>query len=565
MNFLLQNIELHIDDSFIEVAERLIEKQSVSNLYESEKNLWLAIVKEGKSYEVEIQLTAKRIKAVSCECATYKAQKICAHITSALLLVRKRYNDRAAAAKLKKPVKRNYHIPSKLTTNTILQQVSHEDLIIFVKSFARNHRNFSIALKTQFARKIDLIDNKQKYKDLLESIINAHKSVKKTVTQRGIKQVQTIIHKLLLQIDDAIALDNFSEAFAILEAIFNRFSPLLLPAEDVILDDSLAIISKCIDLVREIRSKDIAPSLREEIWHSMLEESFKSFYLHQNIETDFFKLLLEQIDDADKTNTLLEKTKVQLNRTDISQQNRVNIIGLQLSLHEKEGNMEAAEVLINENLSNPIVLLIALNQATEKNQFDRAKKLAHKGLSITDSRLIISQLEQVLLNIALQEADEDTVIKYAKSQFLYTHNLKYYDILKATKEGHPLLHQKLIEIMNKQPYSLQKRDTIAALYYQENQISQLIDYMESIGSLDLIQNYDTKLIKTHKKKIYALYEKILTTYLKNHIGRIPALRISKALQHIRNIAAHDLADRLIKQFRNNYAERHTLMEVLKHF
>ena len=77
-------------------------------------------------------------------------------------------------------------------------------------------------MKVHFAQKIDLIDNKQKYAQILNALI-------KPVTQKGFgfsisetKYAMEVLAEFLDQIHDNLALAEYREAYNILEVSFKK-------------------------------------------------------------------------------------------------------------------------------------------------------------------------------------------------------------------------------------------------------------------------------------------------------------------------------------------------------
>ncbi len=563
MNYSLLHIELHIDDHWIEQAEILLEKKAVENLLKVDKNLWIANVLDRKTYEVEIQLAANRVKEMSCECDQFVTNQLCKHTVATLLAVREQKKKEKEASTEKRKRRTNYS-NKKLTLNAILDAVSHEDLIAFTRAYARSNRNFGLALKANFAGSVDIIDAKQKYLQVLDAAISIHKSAKGNFTQRSIKHILKIVHQLKGQTDDAIALKNYAEAKAIIDAILEKISPIIRFGERME-EEIKKIVLEQLELLQEILEEPIAPVLQEAIWENLFIESFKSFYFNANLENHFFTLLLEQTDEEEKFTRLHEVCNQQMTRRDIHQSAIVNIIAFKYSLFEKEGNYKAAQQLIEDNLSNPAILILAIENALAKEDLSQAKKLAHTGKENNDIKKVNIQLDQYLLQIADLEQDEQAIFEYAKACFLSTYDMMYYRRLLDSPLSTPELSNTLIQTIERHPYSLQKRDTIAAIYDKEEKYEALLKYIQRIQSLDLLVRYDKDLMTFDKKQVYHLYESILRQYLKNHLGRVPAQKVGKIIQHIRSIAAHDLADRLVDLLRADFAERHSLMEEIAFF
>ncbi len=139
-----------------------------------------------------------------------------------------------------------------------------------------------------------------------------------------------------------------------------------------------------------------------------------------------------------------------------------------------------------------------------------------------------------------------------------------YDLLKdAVEKGEWLdFISTFLSELEKKPYSMEKRDLIAEIHARENNFSALLNYIESIRSLDLLQRYDVKLMETEKERVNVLYEDILQSFIRHHLGRKSSEKIRLALQHLHEVGARKLARDLTNKFRTHYPERFTLIEEL---
>ena len=65
--------------------------------------------------------------------------------------------------------------------------------------------------------------------------------------------------------------------------------------------------------------------------------------------------------------------------------------------------------------------------------------------------------------------------------------------------------------------------------------------------------------------IFDIYQQILNQYLNNHLGRTPSVKIRTVIAHLHEHEKHEVASQLVQAFRDQYAERHSLMEELAWF
>lgn len=556
MAFPLKNLELHVDDYRLPVGEKWYEEGKVKNLYEADKNLWIA---EVSGYEIEIQITPSKVTATTCECPTYREFGSCEHIIATMLAVRKAVEEKKSQKTSKRKTRVN---PSKFTTAVLLQQVSSEDLSAFVREYARSNRAFAIALKARFASDVALTDNKEKYLQLLEATLNASRKRNRMINHRGVGNILKVLEELLVQSEDAMAQDYFIDVLLIAQTLIEKISPILNKTEGTAsalrekVDQSFALIEKVID-------SQPAPSLLQEIWEYLIQQCGRLPYWIAGVADRFFKILLQQANDTEKQDELLLKVNELLDNITKYGDYRTTLVLIKLSLYETADRTLEAQQLIVDNLNEPDILLFAVQQGLEKENYPRTKYLAEEGLRLFGQLNIRHDLERALLQVAVHQGDIDKIIYYARERFLASLGQEYFEILKKYFTGDWLTYRtELLETLQRMPYSLRKRDAIANIYALEEDYDTLLDYIVSIRSLDLLKMYDQQLIPKYKKRVYQHYEDFLKSFLKHHLGRQTSQKVRLTIQHLHQIGARDLADRLVDEFRMMYRERHTLMEEL---
>lgn len=556
MAFPLKNLELHVDDYRLPVGEKWFEEGKVKNLYEADKNLWVA---EVNGYEIEIQITPSKVAATTCECPTYREFGGCEHIIATMLAVRKAVEEKKSKRVSARKTRTN---PAKFTTAVLLQQVGADDLAAFVREYARGNRAFAIALKARFASDVALTDNKEKYIQLLEATLNASRKRNRMINHRGVANIVKVLDELLVQSEDAMAQNYYTDALLIAEAIIEKISPILNKTEGTAsalrerVDVSFALLEQVID-------GEPAPSLIQELWEYLLQECGRLPYWIAGVAERFFKILLQQANDKVKQEELLVKVDELLENITKYGDYRTTLILIKLSLYETAKQTLEAQQLIVDNLNEPDILLFAVQQGIEKNNYPRAKYLAEEGLRLFKNLHIRHDLEKALLQVAEHQEDTEKIIYYARERFLVSLNQEYYETLKKHYQGDWSAYRAaLLETLQRMPYSLRKRDAIANIYVIEEDYDTLLDYIVSIRSLDLLKTYDQQLIPNYKKRVYQHYEDFLKSFLKHHLGRQTSQKVRLTIQHLHQIGARDLADRLVEEFRMMYRERHTLMEEL---
>ncbi|MFK7934298.1 MAG: SWIM zinc finger domain-containing protein [Saprospiraceae bacterium] len=556
MAFPLKNLELHVDDYRLPVGEKWYEEGKVKSLYEADKNLWVA---EVSGYEVEVQISPSKVIGTTCECPTYRTAGECEHIIATMLAVRKAVEEKKQKRTTKRKTKIN---PSKFTTAVLLQQVNSDDLGAFVREYARTNRAFAIALKARFASDVALTDNKEKYIQLLETTLSAARKRNRMISHRGVNNVLKVLDELLVQSEDAMAQNYYTDALMIAQAIIEKISPILNKAES-----NASALSERVDtafnLVDQVIASQPAPSLLQEIWEYTLQECGRLPYWIAGVADRFFKTLLQQATETEQQTALIDKLDNLLDNLTKFGDYRTTLILTKLSVYEKAEKTKEAQQLIVDNLSEPDILEFAVQQALNKENYPRAKYLAEEGMRLFSKLNVRHFLEDALLQVADYQKDTEKVVHYARQRFLVSLNLEYYKKLKEYYTGDwQTYRNELLTSLQRMPYSIRKRDAIANVYALEEDYATLLEYIVSIRSLDLLKTYDQQLIPTRKKEVYQHYEDFLKSFLRHHLGRQTSQKVRKTIQHLYEIGARDLADRLVDQFRLMYRERHTLIDEL---
>ncbi len=534
------------------VGEKLLEEGKVSGLYESERHLWIA--KAGEQ-EVEIQITPSKVKACSCECALFLSEKMCGHVAAGLLALRKKLSEQPAVT-VEKP-RQVFHY-QKLTINSILDNVSREDLESFVRNFAKGNRQFSQALKTRFAAAVPMHNMRDKYVQLLDPAIAAARNKKDHISHLGGKQLLKITAELLAQADDAIALEHYAEAFAILQTILEKMTPLLRKIEGSQVS-SAAQVKTAFDKLKALSEKPIPTFLKDEIWQFSLEEFIRPAYRLNGFGHRFFEVLLPLSDDVDKSLHLIQIIDNELVKSYISPEYRAALVLVKLRLFDKEGMSEAANSFILELLTSPDLLVFTVETALAAGLSDKAKSLAEIGLRFLKNIAAKNRLEEIMLGIAVLENDKPAIFNFSKSRFLDTKEIAYFDSMREAKvKNWEAAFKKIVKALSVKPLGTTDIETLAAVFVREEKWEDLLELVRSLQSLDWLIRYDHHLLKHCRSAVYELLQTLVTEYLSNHLGIVPAQFYQDILLHLRNSAAGDIADKLEKQVRASFGDRGTL-------
>jgi hypothetical protein len=559
MNFLLQKLEAHLDEHSLLGGEELFAADAVERLAEVEKHLWLAWV---EGYEVEVQITPSRVVGGSCDCPRFAQEGRCEHLAAALLALRRKQAESKAPPRPLSP-KKTAPANRKLTTGLVLEHVSKEELIAFVREYARANRNFAIDLKARFASSVAHLDPREKYDQLLESTISAMRKADRSFTARGSQRVLSVLEELDQQAVQAIEEGNLTEAVSIAQSIIEKTVPILRKAKGQ--EDKIRhYIHQAFDQLDRILRLGPAPALRQALWDYGMAEYSKLVYRSQGIDLLFFKFLLRCAQEPSQLERLMAVLEQQGEKYENEKRPEAPLLLLQLQALEKAGQHQAAQQLMEYNLSQPDVLRYAIGQAREKGQRPRVKALAITGLKLSPAPAWKAELQAMLLEMALADQEQPEINLYSLERFLDTLQFSYFEQARshADPARWPAQVEAVLQQLLEQPYSANRRNTIARILAEEGQLERLMAYAEEANSLDLLLQAGSYLLPAFPERLAVLHRQLLSDYVKNHLGRQTSRKVREVLTHLQEIGAASLADELIHGFRAAYPERHSLMEEL---
>jgi hypothetical protein len=555
-NFPLSDIELNIEDDIVALAEEL----SPLALDEIEKNLWLAHFEEssGGSVETEVQIAGLKVKNFTCECAVFKAKTICPHVASTLLaLLKRRQILQEAKAAKKKAVKPEPENPARLTIPNILKKVESAQLIEFIADYARQDKQFALALKTRFTGNVMTGDFVEHYKTLIDNTLRTAKNPKGKLTPKGWLQFFTMLDELRQKAESHFKSGELSTSFELVKLSLPLVHRYLRSSDSpkVKLDKRQAQFG---EILRGYTEVLVSPELAEKIWDFTLAEYAQNakFAFSDNL----FDWLLYHADDKNRTDAVIQiiENQIVATRGKFDMQDR--LLTKKIQFLQKTGRVEEASDMILGASQNPEVLFFAVQNSLENGDYILAKSLCQNGLKIYQNKAALTdQIENFLLEIAQKQADTEGVLFYAEKRFLASLNLDYLAILKRYKIT--VSHfRKLVQTVENQPYRIEKRDALAAIYNGEREFEKLFDFIKNLQSIELLRRYGVELWRVDSIRALDLHKSILYEYLYSHLGRPPAQRVRSILEFHIEKNGMALAEALIADLKKDFPERYSLKE-----
>lgn len=539
-----------MDDRHLLVGEKLFEEGKVTRLFENEPHLWIASV---DGFEVEMQITPSRVKACSCECDQFEREKMCGHLAAGLLNLRRKLSEKISQPRLSQRPKQLAY--QKLTVNAILDSVTQDELAAFVRNFARSNKQFSLALRAKFAAKVPLYDNREKFGQLLDSAISSYRKTNDRISVAGGRQLHKLLEELLGQADDALALEHFAEAWAMLSAIIGRFSPIIKKLEGD--ENPLHVpLEQAFTKINQLAALNIPPDLKEEISLFCSEEFNRPAYRLNGFSGQLLGIWTAMATDIEVCQQVLQAVDLELAKPKSDSNYKAALILAKLPLLARPGMDKANEAFTFECLSEPARLLQVVNAVEPSGDFRPIKALVEKGHRLIADADMKARLEEVLLQIAQLEGQKDVIATISRQKFLETRDFAFYEQCRAHHKGNwdNFLKKLMAELIGRYDFR-QNINTIATILGRENKHDDLLRLLDEQHSLDLLLQFDHYLLKSKPKEIVKLYENLLKEFLTDHLGLKASQRLRSVFTHLSKRGANDMAERLYLSIKAAFPKR----------
>ena len=227
----------------------------------------------------------------------------------------------------------------------------------------------------------------------------------------------------------------------------------------------------------------------------------------------------------------------------------------------------AAEIYLEQNITNSTLRQEAIQKALEKRDFEKALSIAKDGISydLKGRPGLAKKWYDWLLKIAQAQNDSEKIIEYARLLFIdnFMNEQDYYQILK--KHVKPEEWSEFVEAMI-QDITTKKRwpdmNLIAGIFIKEEWWDRLLELVKMSPDLKTIDNYEKYLSKNYTNEIVELYANEILSYMENNMGRGHYQNACRYIRKIIKLGAREKANEIISYLRNEYPKRKALMEEL---
>ncbi len=551
MNFNLEHFELHFPSELLPAGENLYDNNAISMFEEIQRNLWTFEVEDGKTHEVEVLISPKKVKSYSCDCSYFADHKCCKHIIASLYLLRL---EKTENVKTKHSMV--FSAPKKLSVPNILKQIPEEDLKNFVRNYAKINKAFSTALKANFARSIELFDNELKYESILNGIIKPATDIDYKVSFQAIKQFLRVSEQFDAQFEDSLSLKQYTEAYYIVKALLAKTAYVnhwTLSENDQITSLNKHLHQQLALLV----SLEIAPDLKSEILSFCQDLTSRSYYHVSDPKENLFMILLkyEKVKEHLLPSVGLLSSKSKSDQLHYRELEYIWIIRQNFVQHHFPFASEEIPILGSQAIFRVCEILEEQEAYVGLLNFIEFFKVKGKIRDLFLSKKYVRALVKLGKKEELRSEFMDFIMLFK--------DLYFYEVL---REAFPDSYEAYYEILSRK-LANKKGIEYQRLYLN---LQQMEGKTEKLNEFLMGSNYGVALapefaehIKNNSEELSEVVVTVSDNYLSEYIGKESAAEMKSLLLFLRNRAYSDAFTKLRNHIISDYPERITLAEEVK--
>lgn len=569
MEIPLSHFEEYIDEPILKRGLSYFKNGFVHKPAEIRPGDYEAVVEESEEYTVNLSIRNRVITEYSCDCS-YDMGPVCKHVAAVIFYLEqeelgltqntKKASSKKAKASSSKPSKRKTLAQQ---VDELLDKVTHDELTLFVREHATKNAQFRDLLLASFAQ-YNPNESRTLYAKQVKALIKVARDSDKygLIDSSGAKYISKEISPMLSLAERYLSQGNHQSAFFICTAIMDELISALLLA-----DDREGVLGNAIYAAYDTLSAITCEEPSEAIRRQILKYCFTSFDKRTFAGWDWHIGLLQLAACILDTEGEVEELFKRINSIPESDEYEIKEVQKikYCILLEKKGT-EVAQKYLEQNLDNPSFREVAIQDALDQKDYERATALANDGIE-QDSGYpgLVTNWYEWLLKIAESQKDPERIILYARHLLLNDSrpSLDYYEILRKTvppEQWTDFVETIVQEAMERKPYY--GVNFAASVFVREEWWSRLLDLVKKECNLDQLAKYEKLLAQHFPNELADLYAERIIEYVESHIGRNYYRTACKYIRKMIKLGARDKADEVISQLRQTHYSRRALMEEL---
>ncbi|MEO5583745.1 MAG: hypothetical protein ABIR66_13725 [Saprospiraceae bacterium] len=488
----------------------------------------------------EIGFGRKYLRHAYCRCGK-AGKKLCMHLLAAIILHRRTIIEKDKAIMIAET-----NVASRISLPAILHQIPKEDLDRFIQRYARTNKQFGQALKLHFASRIQVASPDQKYHDLIKSMTRLVPNAMGKIAKSSLQSLFWISEELLLQADDLIVLENQVEAFAICHELLIKFHSIYRKLE-VYFGDFEKYWILIHHKIKNIMDGTIAPDFRIEAEAKLIVQFNEPSYPFIHSPNNLFEILYSK-SDQEQRKALKECLLKKIGRKD---HNPIPLVAVtRQSMRFEDEQLLIAAFELNNDTSRWMAAVDVLHGT----QREMAHTLCQWLMRRTRDEFWKNKIMDRLWSLF---PDDPNVTHYALHLLATQPEEKYLRFLREKDVSMEIIIDALRE--SKHPRS---KNLLVDFYINNHWYEEATEMLNEGLTLEILKSYTQKLWPHQSAWLDESYKRIFNSYLEQHMGPAPAIKIQNTLAYLHMVKAHTLAENLQKWIKKTFQDHTSLTERL---
>ncbi len=400
----------------------------------------------------------------------------------------------------------------------------------------------------------------KEYENQVKSLKKMHFSTSRYLEDYKVKafskDIQLMVNIAERHIENKNYLSGFFIAAAILKVVISIFN-----------DHKYASLKKCVDspmeLIHDISQFDISEDIRKQILDFCLKSLKSNIFINWDWQNDIFELAIELCKNQKENKALMDS--IDNNIKDLKVSQLAQTYKYKAILHFL-GNDEAYQYF-EENIKNPLIRKIIIEEAIENNEIENALKILNLGLDYDkDDRRFMTLWHEYLYEIF--QANNDMENSLYSACFLLMNSEKkqdeYYKYLKLNikyENWDPFFESIISSLEETENSSI--IEFIATLFVWEKRWNRLVDFLNNQIYYYRFEFLEKLFFNNKTEEIAEVYEKIIFHYLFINNGVDYYNTGYKGIRDLIESGYTNKASSLIRNLKQQFPRKISLHEKLK--
>lgn len=556
MEIPLSGFEEFIEPKILKRGLSYFKQGFVNEPSEMSPGVYEFIVEGSEDYTVELTIKNNLIQDQICDCP-YDFGPVCKHMAAAIFYLQQ---DTLELGNQKKKKRGTRKKSVKRQVEDILNTVTHDELKQFTVEVINSDKQFRNFFLATFSHYNDA-HSKEFYQSQIRSILNLASGRDGFISWSDMSFVVAGIEPFFDHTAKYLENKNYRNAIFICMALIEEVTGAFQYADDSS-GDLGGVIYRCMETLSDIADQDIPDEIRTELLDYCISTYKGRVFAGWDWHTDILyiaKDLLKNETEGDRLLNCLENTQSGY------EQEQAQFVVLDVLKRFKDER--EVELFIEQNMSNPRIRRIEIEQAINKENYSRAIKLSKEGIKNDEKEKpgLAKEWYDWLLKVAQAQNDKQKIIEYARYLLIdnFRHEQDYYQILKsniAESDWH-LFVEGLLEDIEASSNWMNKV-LIRQIYIQEEWWERLFELLKSDISLDRLEREEEYLLNDYREEFVQLYSKEISIFLTDNMGRKYYQDACRYLRRMKKIGGGEQVKTLVKNFREKYSKRKALMDEL---